>query len=253
MLIKEFDAWIRNTLGFEQVEAADNAMNGLQVSSAGKELKKIAFAVDACLESFKRAKALDADLIFVHHGIFWGDLPPLTGLVYERVKFLIEHNLSLYAVHLPLDMHPELGNNARLADLVGLEQREPFGPYHGIKIGIKGVLPQETHIKEIGDTLAKYTHTPPQILALGKEKIKTVCIVSGGAPESARDAIAQGIDLFFTGEASHTIYHECAEAPLNVIFAGHYLTEVWGVQAVQKKIAADTGLATCFIDIPTGY
>jgi dinuclear metal center YbgI/SA1388 family protein len=253
MQIEEFDALIRNMLSFEQAEAAETALNGLQVSPSCKDLQKIGFTVDASLETFKIATDQGADLVFVHHGIFWKNIKPLTGIIYQRLKYLIEHNLALYAVHLPLDMHPELGNNAGIAGLLKLEQRMPFGVYHGVKIGIKGNLPKEKNIKEISDILSKSALIPLRSLAFGKEKIKTVGIVSGGAPENARDAIAEGLDLFITGEASHEVYHECLEASLNVIFAGHYLTEVWGVQAVQKKIAADTKLKTCFLDIPTGY
>jgi dinuclear metal center YbgI/SA1388 family protein len=253
MRIEDFDHYIKELLAIEQLSGIDSSLNGLQVSRNNPLINNIAFAVDASAESFQRAVAWGAELLFCHHGIFFGKTRPVTGILYSRIQYLIENQLALYAVHMPLDLHPELGNNAGIAGLLKLKNRETFGLYHGIKMGIKGTLPKEASLNQISNLLGKNKPLPPRILAFGKEKIKTVGIVSGGAANNVRDAIEEKLDLYITGEASHTIYHECAEAGINVIFAGHYLSEVWGVHSVQRKIAAETKLKNCFIDIPTGY
>ncbi|MEJ2662595.1 MAG: Nif3-like dinuclear metal center hexameric protein [Spirochaetia bacterium] len=252
MRIKDFDALVRGILPIERMEGVDKAVNGLQVTRRDPEISRMAFAVDASLESFKRAAAWGADLLFTHHGLFFGGPRPLTGVLYERVLFLSEHQLALYSVHLPLDMHPELGNNAELARLLGLRELAGFGRYHGVDIGIKGILPEELTLAEISGRLGVESPAAPRCLAFGRAKIKSVGIVSGGAATDVREAIHENLDLFITGEASHDIYHECAEAGINVLFAGHYLSEAPGVKAFQKIIAQKTGLETCFIDIPTG-
>lgn len=253
MRIEEFDSLIKELLPIEEVAHLDSALNGLQVGRNDPELRNVAFAVDACEESFQRAIDWGADLLFTHHGILFGKIRPVTGVLYARLQYLLKNQLALYSVHLPLDMHPELGNNAGIADLLNLKNRKEFGPYHGIKMGIKGFLPKQASLAEISDVLCKNSLIPPRCLAFGKEKIKTVGIVSGGAASNVRDAIEEKLDLYITGESAHTVYHECAEAGINVIYIGHYVSEVWGVQALQHKIAKDTKLKTCFIDVPTGY
>ncbi|MBN1797123.1 MAG: Nif3-like dinuclear metal center hexameric protein [Spirochaetales bacterium] len=253
MLIEEFDSLMKELLAIEQFANIDSALNGLQVGRNDPELKKIAFAVDASGESFQRAASWGADLLFTHHGIFFGKMRPVTGVLYARLQYLLENQLALYTAHLPLDIHPEFGTNAGIAGLLKLKHRKVFGLYHGVKMGIKGTLPKELSLAEISVVLCKNSLIPPRCLAFGKEKINTVGIVSGGAAGNVRDAIEEGLDLYITGEATHSVYHECSEAGINVMFIGHYLSEVWGVQALQQKIAQATHLKTCFIDIPTGY
>lgn len=252
MLVKDFDDYIHALLPFNDAEKADTALNGLQVSPPHPEIYKVAFAVDASLETFRRAKEKGADLLFVHHGLFFGSPKPITGLFYERIRFLIENQLGLYAVHLPLDMVPTLGNNAQLASLFQLTDLEPFGNYHGLKIGYRGRLNFTYALQELVQHLQATLGPCDNYFAFGRERIETVAVVSGGAPEMAREAISLGLDLFVTGENSHTIYHECLEAGLNVIFLGHYLSETLGPKALCQKCAEDTGLATFFIDVPTG-
>jgi len=253
MRIEEFDSLVRGILDIERLEGVDKALNGLQVTRQNRELKSAAFAVDASLESFKRAREWGADLLFTHHGLFYGKIRPIKGVLFRRIRYLLENRLALYAVHLPLDMHPQVGNNAALAGLLGLTECSGFGTYHGIQIGVKGTLPAASTPAELMDKLGKHGLIPPRCLAFGPSTVKTVCIVSGGGASDVREAIDEKLDLFITGDASHDIYHECAEAGINVIFAGHYLTEVWGMKALQKAITKQTGLRTCFIDIPTGF
>jgi len=252
MTLEELDAYFRSILPIEDMAGSDSSLNGIQVGRPGLVVDKVAFSVDACLETFRRATQVGAQMLFVHHGIYWGRVEAVSGTNYERMRTLITANLSLYAVHLPLDMHGEFGNNAQMAHLLDLRDREPFGLYRGTPIGWKGNLPEDMTLDEV---TRKLFHEPASTLGalpFGPRRIRTVGIISGGAPHEVDQAIGQGLDLYVTGESSHTIYHRCLEAGINVIFGGHYQTEVWGVQAIAKKLATDTGIETCFIDVPSG-
>lgn len=253
MLIDEFDKLIQEMLDIKQIGNADSALNGLQVSRNNSDIKKVAFSVDASMESFKRAIEKKSDLLFVHHGLFWGKVESISGNLYRRLKFLLKNDLALYAVHLPLDLHPEFGNNICIARYLGLKNVESFGTYHGVVIGKKGEFDVEQSIYDICSHLCGQNSLNQNILCFGSEKVKSVGIVSGGAAKNAHEAIEQKLDLFITGESSHEIYHACQEAGLNVIFAGHYKSEQWGVKTLAQKIHEQTDLDTFFIDIPTGY
>ena len=153
MHLVELDAWFRDAMSIDDLEGIDSSLNGLQVTRHTTEISRVAFAVDACLETFRRAVEQQADMLFVHHGIFWGHESRLTGTHYERIRFLIENDLALYAVHLPLDMHPEFGNNAGMAAALGLVELRPFGTYKGQTIGCAGRLPQPRSIEQVAQTL----------------------------------------------------------------------------------------------------
>lgn len=252
MKLHELDAWMRARLDFDTFQKTDPGLNGIQVGRGDAEIAKVAFAVDACQESFMRAADWGADALVVHHGLFWGGQAAITGTHYDRIAFLCEKRLALYAMHLPLDAQPEFGNNAALAQELGLVDLQPFGAYRGAKIGWKGRLEASLTIEEVvirlfGDHRATLARLP-----FGPADIRTVGIVSGGAADEAIQAIDEGLDLFVTGDASHEVYHRCLEAKINVIFGGHYQTEIWGVSRLAKRLAAETGLATRFIDVPTG-
>jgi dinuclear metal center YbgI/SA1388 family protein len=251
--VSDFDRRIAEWLHLEEFAAADDSQNGLQVANATGRLKRVAFAVDACLESFRRAREWKADLLFVHHGLFWGRPLPVTKSHYQRLKALLASDCALYAVHLPLDAHPELGNNAGIAALLGLEQIESFGLYKGLKIGIKGRLPEPMSLVDLQRILSSGQNQGLSSLPFGPERIRSVGIVSGGGASIAMQAVDENLDLFVTGESSHTIYHPCLEAGLHVLFGGHYLTEVWGVKRMCEKVREEMGLETVFLDLPTGY
>jgi dinuclear metal center YbgI/SA1388 family protein len=252
MTLSEIDGWLKGLLRFELCEALDKSRNGIQVSRRNPEIKKVAFAVDACAESFRRAAEWGADMLLVHHGILWGALERLEGSLYERVRFLMERDLALYAAHLPLDMHPAVGNNAALARLIGLENTEPFGSDKRVKIGIKGTLPQPMSLDEIALKLTGTDATEVRSFPFGPREVKSVGIMSGMAPQEVRQAIAEGLDLFVTGEPAHEIYHDCLESRIHAIFAGHYWTETFGVRLLGARLAKETGVETLFIDLPTG-
>jgi dinuclear metal center YbgI/SA1388 family protein len=249
---KQLDVFFRRTLDIEGFVSIDPSLNGIQVDNDGSEFQKIAFGVDASRETFSRAAAAGAGLLFVHHGLFWGSPQRITGNLRGRIQFLLDHNLALYAVHLPLDQHPSLGNNAGLAELLGLENIEPFSLHHGRKIGYKGTFPTEMKIEEAVKRIDFMGRPPLGVYPFGKEKSRTCAVSSGGAAGDALQALDEGIDLFVTGEMSHEVYHQCLEGRLNMIAGGHYSTEVWGVRRVMEYCAAELHLDVEFIDVPTG-
>lgn len=253
MTISDFDIWARSFLEIDQLRQIDDSLNGLQVAcSESKQIKKLAVAVDACAETIRRARDAGADVLFVHHGMFWGKPEPITGGMRGRIKSLLDSDLALYACHLPLDRNQSVGNNARIADILGVTDRKPFGIYHGIAIGCSGTLPKPSTIDEILAKILPDHSAPRSIIAAGPRENKTVAIVSGGAPFEALEALADGIDCYITGEPSHSVYHYMLEGGMNFIAAGHYATETWGVKAVADKAHAELGLETIFIDVPTG-
>jgi dinuclear metal center YbgI/SA1388 family protein len=250
--LNELDVYLRNLLRIDEFAADDVSQNGIQIERADKSVSHVAFTVDASLETARRAAECGAQVLVVHHGLFWSKSLLITGVHYGRIKEFLDRDLALYAVHLPLDQHETLGNNAVMADRLGLTDVAPFGEYHGKCIGWKGALPEDQTLEQINHRLFGPGTDVLGILPFGPEKVSTVGIVSGGAPWDVLQAIDQQLDLFITGDASHSIYHHCLEAGINVLFGGHYQTEVWGVQALRLRTAADLNLETTFIDLPTG-
>lgn len=230
----------------------DTSNNGLQVEGE-KEIEKIAFAVDACLETFERAAKIDANLIVAHHGLIWGGIDYIRGILFRRLKFLIEKGISLYAAHLPLDVHKEVGNNAMLLKMLDLEPKESFGEYKGVKIGWIGEFDEPKLLDEIVNTVETKLNVKANVLEFGDKKIKRVAAVSGKGAFSLNEAIENGLDLLITGEAEHEAYHIAKEGKINVIFAGHYATETLGVKALMDVIKQKFDVDVEFIDIPTGF
>jgi dinuclear metal center YbgI/SA1388 family protein len=252
MTTAHLNRYFRDLLNLDEYSSIDSSLNGLQVDNDGAEITNIAFGVDAGMETFKGAAAAGAGMLFVHHGLFWGQPLRMAGTHRERIKFLLDHNLALYAVHLPLDQHPELGNNAALAELLGFTGKEPFGLYHGKKIGYKGVLSRPLTIEEAVKRISFMDRPPLGVYPFGKRENRTCAVISGGAAFEALQAMSEGIDLYITGEISHSIYHQALEGHLNMIAGGHYSTEVWGVRRVMETCAAKLNLGVEFIDAPTG-
>jgi dinuclear metal center YbgI/SA1388 family protein len=248
----KLDTYFRSLLDIEGFSSIDSSQNGLQVDNDGAEIRKIAFAVDANLETFKHAAGCGAGLVFVHHGLLWGESLRVTGNFRGRLKFLLDHNIALYAVHLPLDENPRLGNNAALADLLGLKEIQPFGLYHGRKIGYKGVLDPPISVEEAVKRINFAGRPPLGVFPFGGDLNRTCAVISGGAAGEARQAITEGLDLYITGEAGHSIYHELQEARLNMVAGGHHSTEVWGVRRVMEHCMAELSIEGEFIDVPTG-
>ena len=248
----KLDAFFRNFLEIESFAGVDNSLNGIQIDNNGAPVNKIAFGVDAAMETFEQAAAINAGMLFVHHGLFWGAPLSLTGNLRQRIKFLLDHNICLYAAHLPLDQHPKLGNNTVLAELLGLENIEPFGLYHGRKIGYKGTFATPITIEEAVKKIDFMGRPPLGVFPFGKKENISAAVVSGGAAKEVRQAIEEGVDLFVTGETSHQVYHDCLEGKINMIAGGHYSTEVWGLRSVMRHCMTGFGIDAEFIDVPTG-
>jgi dinuclear metal center YbgI/SA1388 family protein len=230
----------------------DDSMNGLQVANSGK-LTAVASSVDASAASIRKAAEANADFLIVHHGFFWGKPVPLTGPMRERVRLLIESDMALYAAHLPLDLHPELGNNIQLCRKMGWKSSFEFGDYHGVTIG-RGVVPgRPVPLGDIAGRFQEATGAEPVVWRFGPERAKRIAVISGGAMSMLEQVATCGFDTFLTGEFRHSSYWFAKEAGINVVFGGHYATETLGVRALGEKIRRDFGLEACFLDLPTGY
>jgi len=253
MKILEFDSWCKKRLEFEKIDDIDYSLNGLQVGDFKTDVSRIAFAVDACMDSFIRTQDEAAQMLFVHHGLFWGPALPLTGVIGERIRFLMKNDLALYACHLPLDRHAELGNNARIVAALGLQDIEPFGEYKGQKIGFKGTLKKPERLETLIPRLFGSWEGRINALRFGPDDISSIGVISGGGTGEVSQAIDENLDLYITGDASHNVYHISREAGIHVLFAGHYLTELFGVQAMADSVSKELGIETVFLDIPTGY
>ncbi|MGP1594638.1 MAG: Nif3-like dinuclear metal center hexameric protein [Treponema sp.] len=255
MTLTELDRWFRSFLALEVFSTQDPSQNGIQVqntSPATKPITKVAVAVDACAETIKQAAVLHADLLFVHHGLFWKHNPLVTGSHYQRLAMLFRHDMALYACHIPLDAHNSVGNNYGLASLIGLQQLEPFGMWKGMTIGVKGIFPQALPLDMLTERLFPHGGKPLAVLPFGTGKIKTAAIISGGGGHELLQAIESGVDAYITGEIGHEEYHTARECGIHVIAGGHYYTETIGVLLIAEKITKELGIETVFIDVPTG-
>lgn len=253
MTLVEINNWFNSFLKKEDFPS-DISLNGIQIQNSepeSKQIKKIAFAVDACEETAKKAAEAGAHLLFVHHGLFWGGCQTITGSFYKRISTFIKNDLALCAYHIPLDANNPYGNNWGLAARLGLRNCESFGTWRGMVLGVKGELSEELTINELAERVLRKGVTPRSVLSLGKEKIKTVGIISGGASDDVADAIEQGLDCYITGEFAHEDYHLAREMGINVIGGGHYETETVGVSLVMEKAEKELGIECIFVDVPT--
>jgi dinuclear metal center YbgI/SA1388 family protein len=224
-------------------------MNGLQVEGRAR-VRHLCAAVDASELAIEEAVRRKADLLIVHHGMFWEGLEPLTGRRYRKVARLIEGGVGLYSVHLPLDSHPEVGNCVLLARRLGLDLRGRFGSSHGVDLGWWGAL--DTEREALRRTIESVVGGPVRLIPGGNERIQTVGVVTGGAGSLLGDAVKAGLDAYVTGEGSHHTFVDAMEEGLNLYYAGHYATETFGVQALAQHLATSFGLTWEFIDLPSG-
>lgn len=234
--------------------ASDVSNNGLQLEGRG-EVNKIVGGVDACLALAEKAAERGADMIFVHHGMSWGDEPRcFTGVIGREMSFLFRHDISLYGCHLPLDAHPECGNNIILSRMAGLENVRFTMHYHGCDIGITGELPEPVSALELWKKMGGMLNARGVLHGDPDKTVRRVTAVSGGGGmEALKDAGLQNSQMLITGEMTHTMYHPALEANIAVAAFGHYVTETIGVRAVLAHLKEKFGLETEFIDLPTGY
>ena len=236
-------------LSVPDIPDGPGALNGLQVENSGS-VTRIVAAVDACQATIDGTISVGANLLLVHHGLFWGDPQPLTGRHFKRVQALFRADVALYSAHLPLDCHPEVGNNAVLAERLGLESVEPFGDYKGIPIGVRGVVQEsrDSFVKRVAQILNRPVH----IVQGGPDEVATVGIVTGGGASFLEQARSAGIDTFLTGEGTHHAHFDAEEWGVNLILGGHYATETFGVKALAEHLRQEFGIPWEFFDHPTG-
>ena len=232
----------------------DASPNGLQVGPADREVGTVAVAVDAAIETIARASEAGADLLVTHHGIVWGSIERVTETNYRRIAPLLANDIALYVAHLPLDGHQTLGNAAGLASLLDLDNRAPFGRMGGEYIGQRGRIVEGTTVDALADTLDAELDTGGQsvrTLDFGPETVEDVAIVTGSGVDWLDEAVDAGADVLVTGEGKQQVYHEAREAGINVVLAGHYATETFGVQSLREPLES-WGVETTFVDCPTG-
>jgi dinuclear metal center YbgI/SA1388 family protein len=244
-VVRYIDSYLR----LESVPDDPRALNGLQAANSGR-IGRIAAAVDACQATIDEAAARNAGLLLVHHGLFWGGLETLTGRHGRRVRKLIESDIAVYAAHIPLDCHPEVGNNPVLARGLAIRDLVPFGEYQGCRIGVMGDLsaPRE----DLVGAVARLLQTAPRLLPTGPRQVKRVAVVTGAGASYIGEAREAGADTLITGEGPHHSYFEAEELGVNVIYAGHYATETVGVKALAGHLSGRFQLPWEFLDHPTG-
>ena len=227
------------------------AVNGLQVAGP-EEVARIATAVDASQATIDRAIELEADLLLVHHGLFWDGLLPVTGRRYRRLKRLMDHDLGVYSCHLPLDGHPEVGNCILLTRALGIEPAGRIGRYKGADLGWWGALDEAVTTATLASLVEQVVGGPVHVLSGGPEQIERVGVLTGGGGSFVAEAAELGLDAFVTGEGAHHTFFDAEEFGITVLFAGHYATETYGVRALGEHLEERFGLEAIFIDRPTG-
>jgi dinuclear metal center YbgI/SA1388 family protein len=235
----------------EPAAFADLGPNGLQVPG-GEEARRVVTGVSAQRELIERAIELDAQLLLVHHGLFWDFHPTgLTPVLAERLRPLFKHDLALAAYHIPLDAHPEVGNNAILANALGCERHEPFGDFKGRAVGRAGTFGGDgVPAEELFARVREVTGREPLVQGAGPERVRRIGIVSGSAASSLDEAAALGLDAFLTGEPREHVMADARELGLHFIAAGHYATETFGVRALGDWLAGRFGIEHVFVDVP---
>ena len=243
-LVSYLDDYLQASVG------RDYCPNGLQVQGRG-EIRRIVTGVSACVELFEEARRREADAVLVHHGIFWDkQAVTLVGPRHRRVSILMASEINLLAYHLPLDRHPELGNNMLAARSLGLEGIEPFGTFDGLPIGFQGSFPRSLSIDKLTTGCSELYGQDPLVFAEGPDAIRTLGIISGGAQSELHTAIDKGLDAFITGEVSEWVMHTAREAGIHYLACGHHATERLGVRALGELLASRFGLEVQFVDIP---
>jgi dinuclear metal center YbgI/SA1388 family protein len=249
MRLSELASYLDTYLRVAEVPDWGGALNGLQVDSP-REVRRVACSVDAAQACIDAAVAWGADLLLVHHGLFWDGNVALTGRRYRRVKAILGAELAVYAAHLPLDVHPDVGNNAVLARALGIEVRGSFGVYKGMPVGVWGEL--DVTRDELRARLETALDGPVRLVAGGPERVRRAGVITGGGADEIPAAVAAGLDAFITGEARHHNFFDAEEGGINLLLGGHYATETWGVRALAQHLADRFGLEWTFIDHPTG-
>ncbi|MFL6515899.1 MAG: Nif3-like dinuclear metal center hexameric protein [Chthoniobacterales bacterium] len=248
-LLQKVVAQCDATLRISEIADWDNALNGLQIENSGK-VTKIGAAVDASTQTLQMASERNVDFLIVHHGLYWQGLQPVTGILSRQLRLALQHDVALYSAHLPLDVHPKLGNNTLLAAAVRLRRATPFLAEKGQLVGVKGSVDKTDNTlfarlqKVLGDEVLAFN--------FGPERPRMIGIVTGAGGSEIYRVAAEGIDTFITGEAPHWAAVAAQELGMNLWLGGHYATETFGVKALATYLAKKFRLPFEFIDCPTG-
>lgn len=229
----------------------DYGPQGLQVESENTGIARIALAVDTALPVIREAAAWRADMLLVHHGILWRQVERIAGPLGERVRLLLRHGINLYAAHLALDAHPDVGNNVELARILGVTVEDWWYEANGTPIGVVGAATPGLTVRQLEAELEQRLQMAPVVLAHGPAEPARIAIVSGAGASAVAEARAAGADTLITGETSHAHYWAASDYGMNVLFAGHYATETVGVQALGRHLADRFAVEVKFFDFPT--
>ena len=247
--VAEIVRYLDDYLRIREIPDWPNALNGLQIENSGR-VTKIGAAVDISTRVLNQAAKKNVDLLIVHHGLFWSGLQPVTGALRRQLKLAFENDIALYSAHLPLDLHPKVGNNARLAGRLGLKATQPFFEEKGQLIGLKAQAPLRR--EELVQKLRKALDGPVKSFNFGPNETHTIGIITGGAGSEIYKVAQEEIETFITGEAPHWAAIAAEELEMNLLLGGHYATETFGVKAIAAHLSERFNVSCTFIDCPTG-
>jgi dinuclear metal center YbgI/SA1388 family protein len=247
--LDEIVSYTNRFLRIRDVGDWDNALNGLQIENSGR-VTRIGAAVDVSTRVLAVAQKRDVDLLIVHHGLFWPGLQPIRGALRRQLRIAFENDIALYSAHLPLDIHPRVGNNAQLVAALGLKSARAFLEEKGQPVGLKirASLERSVLIRK----LQKALNGPVKVFGFGPKRTRAIGVVTGAAGSEIYRVADEGIDTFITGEAPHWAAVAAEELGMNLLLGGHYATEVFGVRALAAHLSKRFGVPWEFIDCPTG-
>ncbi len=254
-LLEQVVPWLDDLLQTDVTPDYSGAHNGLQVEHVGP-VTRIAAAVDASLRTVEQAVAVGANLLIVHHGLFWAGARPLVGAHRRKLKLLLDHDVAVYSSHLPLDRHATLGNNVLLAESLGLVPSNTWHAYKGVAIGVVAEADIATadlasRARTFADAHAHHVVITPHAADRRSRRV-AICSGGGASSESIRDALAIGADTLVVGEGPHHTAVDAEELGLVIVYAGHYATETLGVQALAREVALRWQLPWSFLPAPSG-
>lgn len=244
----EIVAYCDEYLRIGEIGDYENALNGLQLENSGS-VKKIAAAVDFSIRALQAAAGCGANFLIVHHGMFWSGLRPVTKARHRQIKLALDNDIAVYSAHLPLDLHPEIGNNVLLMRALGFENSEPFFETKGIWLGRR--VAAKLVLSELVKRLERVLHGSVHVTAAGEQTSRQTGVITGGAGGEIERVAAEGIDTFITGEAPHWAAIAAQELGINLLLGGHYATETFGVKALAAHLAEKFQLDWTFLDLPT--
>lgn len=248
--LQDMTAFLERELKHAEIQDYPGAMNGLQLDNSGS-VERVIAAVDATLPVIEKAAALGtSSLLVVHHGMFWQGAQAVTGAFHRKLKLAMEADMAIYSSHLPLDVHPQWGNNALLASRIGLNDTHDFLDFKGLPVGVQGDWSGSAH--QLKEQLEQALEGPVHVCPAGPEKIERVGVVTGGAGSEVEKAVAAGVDAFITGEGPHWSYGLAEELGIHLFYGGHYATETFGVKALGEVLEKEFGPPWSFLDHPSG-